>query len=174
MSTDTNLFGKTFDQQLQLNGGDMVNRDISPNRRITAEMVFEPLGTGIRVTARDESHALLWGFVGSKGMLAEIHCPVAVYQTLHNLIAEELQKRGRPVPDQVDPILAAERAVIELEKTAAWLKKSLQVKNVSAATTERARAIAQIALDANRQINLEATSLKGMKSRNEPNSSADA
>lgn len=167
MTTEPNLFGKTFDQQVQMAGDQIGYRDISPNRRITAHVVFEPLGPRIRVTARDESHALLWGFVGCKEMLKEFHCPVAVYDTLKGLISEELEKRGSAVPDSEDPLVAAERAVNDLQKTVAWLKKSLQVIKVSTATVDRARAIAQIASDANRQINLEATSLTGMKSRTE-------
>jgi hypothetical protein len=170
MATEPSLFGKTFDQQVQISGDEIANHDISPNRRVTAQLVFEPLGPRIRVTARDESHAILWGFVGCKEMLKEIHCPVAVYETLRGLVAEELQKLGSLVPDKEDPLLAAERAVSELEKTVAWLKKSLVVKKVSEATVERAKSIAQIAADANRQINLEATSVRGMKPRAEPES----
>ena len=159
------LFRKTFDQQLLLTGGDIANRDISPNRRIVGEIVFEPMGSGVRVTARDESHRLLWGFVGSEGMLKQIHCPVAVYDTLQDLISQELRKVGSPAPERGDPVTAAESAIKKLEGTVRWLKKSMRVKKVSEATKDRARSIARLASDADRQMNLDAASLKGMKSR---------
>jgi len=53
MSKEPDLFGKTFDQQLQVAGDEIAERDISPNRRIPGEVVFEPVMNGVRVTARD-------------------------------------------------------------------------------------------------------------------------
>ena len=47
---DLILRPKTFDQQIQLLGDNIVNEDIWPNRRIAGEIVFEPLGNGVRVT----------------------------------------------------------------------------------------------------------------------------
>jgi hypothetical protein len=159
------LYGKTFDQQM-LAGVDH-NSDLSPNRRIPAEIVFEPVGSGIRVTARDESHAVLWGFIGSKGMLADAHGSIAVYTTLKELINEELAKWELPVLEKEDSATAAQDAIRELEDTVKWLKRSLNVKKASEATKERARSIARIVADANKQIDIEASSLKGMKSRND-------
>ena len=210
MAQDQYLFGKTFDQQLEVVGKNIAAHDITPNRRIPAEIVFEqngarirvtaydaknrvlfqgddkkteenvkpkrvkgevifePMGSGVRVTARDESHKVLWGYVGSKETVAQIHCLVATYDTLQNLVSEELEKRGLLVPETVDPVAAAQKAVDSLEKTVQWLRAALEVKKVSDATLERARVVARIATDANRQITLEAATLKGMKSRSEP------
>lgn len=159
--SDSSPYRKTFDQQLQLMGDDVVNQDVWPNRRIAGEIVFEPLGNGVRVTARDEAHRVLWGFVSSKETLNQAHCLVGVYDTFRNLIAEELQTRGLATPAEVDPIKEAETAIARLENTIDSLKKSIQVKKVSEATIERARAVARIASEADQQITLFAANLKG-------------
>jgi hypothetical protein len=210
MTEIPDLFGKTFDQQLAVTRGDIQARDITPNRRIPAEIVFEPIGsriqvtaydanndilfqgddkkteenatpqrikgevvfepmrTGVRVTARDGSHKVLWGYVGSKETVKQIHCLVATYDTLQVMIAEELEKRGLLSPETIDPLDAAKAAISSLEETIQWLKAGLEVKKISDATLERARAIARMAGDANRQMRLEGGSLKGMKSTTEP------
>jgi len=67
MSKEPDLFGKTFDQQLQVAGDEIEKKNISPNRRISGEVAFEPVLNGVRVTARDSQHRVLWGFIGSKG-----------------------------------------------------------------------------------------------------------
>ncbi len=168
MAQDKDLFGKTFDQQLDVAGKDITERDISPNRRVAGEIVFEPLGTGVRVTARDADHRVLWGYVGAKETVKQIHCLVAVYDSLQAMLAEELVKCGLFTQETEDPIRAAQAALDKIEKTARWLRDSLDVKKVSEATTERARTIARIVSDADRQITLEAETLKGMKSKSEP------
>ena len=209
MPKDQALFGKTFDQQIHAAGGNIEARDITPNRRIPAELVFEPfgarvqvtaydannhvlfqrddkkteenaapmhikgevvfepMGTGVRVTARDEKHKVLWGYVGSKETIKQIHCLVATYDTLQDLVAEELEKCGLLVPDVRDPIDTAREAIDALQETVQRLRGGLDVKKVSDATLERARAIARMATDANRQLTLEASTLKGMKSKTE-------
>lgn len=210
MAHDQDLFGKTFDQQVLAVGKDIAVRDITPNRRIPAEIVFEPtgsrvrvtaydennhilfqrddkktedniapkrirgevvfepMGSGVRVTARDEDHKMLWGYVGSKETAPQIHCLVAVYDTFQATLKHELEKRGLIKPEKVDPIKDAKNAINSLEKTVKWLRDGLEVKNVSDATLERARTIARILSDADRQISLEASALKGMKSKTEP------
>jgi len=216
MTKDQDLFGKTFDQQLAATGENILARDIAPNRRIPAEIVFEPMGAriqvtaydtenrvlfqrddkkteenatprrikgevifepmgnGVRVTARDESHKVLWGYVGSKETVKQIHCLVATYDTLQDRIAEELEKRGLLVPETNDPRDAAKAAIASLEETIQWLRAGLEVKKTSDATLERARAIARMARDANRQLQLEGGTLKGMKSKTEPEGAGDS
>lgn len=211
-----NLFGKTFDQQLAATGGDIAARDITPNRRIPAEIVFErigarvqvtaydaanrvlfqrddkktednatprrikgevvfePMGDGVRVTARDDSHQVLWGYVGSKETVKQIHCLVATYDTLQDMIAEELERRGLLVPETTDPVDVARGALAALEETIQWLKAGLDVAKTSDATLERARVIGRMATDANRQLRLEGGTLKGMKSRSEPEGASDS
>ena len=61
MSKEPDLFGKTFDQQLQVAGDEIEKKNISPNRRISGEVAFEPVLNGVRVTARDSQHRVLWG-----------------------------------------------------------------------------------------------------------------
>jgi hypothetical protein len=68
----------------------------------------------------------------------------------------------------------ARAALDELEKTVQWLRTSLDVKKVSDATAERARTIARIVSDADRQIALEAAALKGMKPKSEQPAPGDA
>ena len=94
MPQEQDLFGKTFDQQLEATDGNVAGHDIAPNRRIAGEIVLEPTESGIRVTARDAEHRVLWGYVGSKETTQQIHCWVATYDTLQNLVAEELEKRN--------------------------------------------------------------------------------
>lgn len=172
--TEANLYRQTFDQQLKQVGDDIVSQDIWPNRRIAGEIVFEPLGNGVRVTARDETHRVLWGFVSSKETLGQVHSLVAIYDTLRNLIAEELQKRGLSAPGDTDPIKDAETALSRLENSISLLKKSIQVKKVSEATIERARAVARIASEMDQQIAMFATNIKGAKTRVELNSSDES
>ena len=167
---EQDLFGTlTFDQQCKIAGQDITNRDIAPNRRIAAEIVFEPLDLGIRVTARDADHRVLWGYIGTRETVRQVHCEVAVYDTLQELLAGELRNRGLlESGDAKDPIAAASAAIDELEKTAKRLRDSIDVKTITEATKERARMIARIVADGNRQISLEAGMLKGMKAKGEP------
>ncbi len=158
---DPELFGKTFDQQLDLAGHTIGDRDIAPNRRIPGEIVFEPLLNGVRVTARDNNHRVLWGFIGSIGMLKLDHCPIAVYETLQGLLSEDLKKHELPAPKKADPMAAAEQAISALRETADKLREAITVKKVSQATIERATAIARVANDANRMILLETSSFAG-------------
>lgn len=209
MSSERDLFGKTFDQQLALAGKNIEAQDITPNLRIKAEILFEPVGgrvkmtvydsTGrrlcegdvredeqfdaprrikgevileplgrtVRVTARDEEHRILWGYVASKETLKQIHCLVAVYETLRGLIAEELERRGSLVSDTADPVESAKAAIAALEETTQWIKASLDVKRLTDATQDRAKAIARMVADVNRQLLLEATTLRGMKPKTE-------
>lgn len=167
MPEQNELFGKTFDQQVIATGGDIDDKAITPNRRIVGEVVFEPMGTGIRVTARDGRHRMLWGFVGCAESVNQVHCLVAVYETLQCLLGEELRRGGLPAPAPTDPTKDAQQALDELEKTVSWLRRSLGVKKVTAPALERAGAVARIAWDANQQITLEAAALKGMKPRPE-------
>lgn len=165
---ERDISGKTYDQQLELAGDGVANLDISPNRRVPGEMVFEPLGTGVRVTARDECHRTLWGFVASKPMLDEVHCLVAVYDPLFRLIKEELERHRLPAPEDSEPLAAARRNIAQLEETLRHLKRSLDVKEVKAPTLDRARVIARMTGEALRQIGLDSEGLKGMKSRSAP------
>ena len=165
MPQEQDLFGKTFDQQLEATGGNLTGHDIAPNRRIAGEIVLEPTESGIRVTARDAEHCVLWGYVGSKETTQQIHCWVATYDTLQNLVAEELEKRSLIARESQDPVGAAHRALEAVEKTIKWLRRGLEVKDVTRATLERARTIARIVSDADRQMTHEASTLKGLKSK---------
>jgi hypothetical protein len=161
------LLGRTYDQQLEIVGEDITKVDIAPNRRVAGEIVFEPMGTGVRVTARDGSHKVLWGFVASSGMLDQVHCLVAIYDPLARLIVEELEKCALPAPTHGDPVTEAERTIDNLEETIKWLKESLHVRHRSQAAVDRATLIARIASEALRQITLDAEMLKGMKPKSE-------
>jgi len=204
MSKEPDLFGKTFDQQVMLAGTDILARDITPNRRIPAEItfeptgsrvrvtafdqkgeilfqrddkkteqnadarrisgevVFEPMATGVRVTARDNEHKVLWGYVGAKETLPQIHCLVAIYDTLQALLGEELDKRGLIIPEERDPLEEAARRLSDLQGTLHKLRDCILVQKREDATDSRARAIARLAGDANKLINLELASLGPM------------
>ncbi len=155
------LFGKTYDQQAEAAGDSFTTADIHPNRRLLAEVVFEPVVGGVRVTARDGQHHMLWGFVGSIGMMTQIHTPVAIYDTLRTLLSEELVKTRLPVADAPDIMQSAKDAIESLRDTLRRLERSLDVKKVEAATRDRAKAIASTVNDARRQIHLEISVPKG-------------
>lgn len=178
MSNQPDLFIKTFDQQLSIAKDSINNVDISPNRREIGEVVFEPVLRGVRVTARDVNHRVLWGFIGSKEMITQIHCPVAVYETLQSLIDEELKKNNVLPRDPVDPIKAAQQALDNLQDTIKVLRNSIttnevkeaekrgsSTEDVGDATKKRASTIARLVNDADRMIWLEASSLRGMKKK---------
>lgn len=166
-SEDAGLFGKTFDQQLKSTGGKIDGHDISPNRRIAGEIILEPLGSGVRVTARDSDHRVLWGFVASRETVTQVHCEIATYDTLQQLIADTLVMPELLPVIEGDQIIAAGHAVGSLEKLTQQLLASLAVIKVTQATHERARAIARIVRDAERQISIEVGVMKGMKSKTE-------
>lgn len=162
MTTDQRLFGKTFDQQVDIAGDGIADRDIDPNRMVAASIIFEPMlhggRGGVRITARDGQHKVLWGFVACHEMLSQNHCPVAVYDTLRGMISAELERHKLPSPSSDDDLAAAKHAIAALEETVAKLKKSIEVKKVSTATTDRAAVIARVMRDANRMIELETSS----------------
>lgn len=155
MPKQTDLLGKTFDQQVAAMRGKLADKDIRPNRMILGEVILEPVSKGIRVTARNDSHRLLWGFIASKDMLQQMHCPVAVYDTLRTVVADELKKHSLSSLDDVDPLESAKRAMTQLQQKIQELSKSLEVKKVSDATRERARTIGSVVNDACRLIDLQ-------------------
>lgn len=159
MTEKPSFSAKTFDQQLEVAGEDVTARDISPNRLLAGEVVFEPVLNGVRVTARDAHHRTLWGFIASKGMLNQPYCPVAVYETLQEILAEELIKHHLPADEAQEPLVRANRALDALEETLARLRALITVKKTSDATEARARAIARLALDANTMVSFEISSL---------------
>ena len=65
---------------------------------------------------------MLWGFVGSTGMMTQIHTPVAVYDTLRAIVSEELAKQRLPVADTSALAIGIETKAtigIEIEATPA-------------------------------------------------------
>ena len=163
MKKRQDLSGKTFDQQLELIGNEVGNSDLSPNVLIPGEIVLEPMGRGVRVTARDGNHRILWGFTASKDMLNQPHCPVAIYSLLQELLARELKRYDLPYSKDEKTMEDAERAIAALQAGVDSLKASIKVKKVSAQTRERAYAIACIAKDANRTLSLESSYTLGKK-----------
>lgn len=157
---DSELFGKTFDQQVKAADGNLEGRDTYPNHRIKGEVVFEPLRGGVRVTARDEEHRLLWGYIGSRPTLEMDHCLVAIYGKLQDVLRQQLKERGLPTGSEKDPIEDAQQALRRLEEVTADLKDSLDVKKVSDATRNRAEVIACVTADALKQIDLAKSMLK--------------
>jgi len=153
---EADLFGKTYDQQMKATGGQSEGVDIAPNRRIAAEVVFEPVLNGVRVTARDANHRLLWGFIGSQGMLEHNYCPVAVYETLQEHLSVALVRHNLPAPEPGDPLVDAGEALAALEATVRSLRDAIKIKKVTKPAVDRARVIARLARDADRAIRLEA------------------
>jgi hypothetical protein len=145
---------RMFDQMLEDNGG-KVPADISPNRLMAGEVVFEPLGSGIRVSGRTEQHELLWGLVCSKGMLDQPHASIAVYAALRDEVEQALAARGLPIADPVDAVDAALTAISRLEAFLAAARKKITVKKISPETRSRAAVIAKAVGDAHQMVTLE-------------------
>lgn len=137
---------------------------MAQRRRIKAEVVFEPVNAGVRVTARDSDQRLLWGYIGSKETTNQKHCTVAIYETLQALLVDELKKCQLMDSKSKDPTATALAALDQLEKTTRWLRGSLTVKKTTEASLERASLIAGIAADADLQIRHATEGLRGMKS----------
>jgi hypothetical protein len=145
---------RLFEQMLEDHGGE-VPPDISPNQQISGEVIFEPLGAGIRVTGRTEKHHLLWGLVCSKGMLEQPHGSIAIYSALREAVEKALVSEGLPVTESLDSVKAALSAITKAEKFLKAARKNITVKKVSPETRVRAAVIAKAVGDAFRMVTLE-------------------
>ena len=150
----------TFDQILVANNGDIRGVSVKPNTLVPAELVFEPVHNGKRVTFRQADHRVLCAFIASQGMMSNLNTTVAVYTGMQELLRSELTNAVTKEEAQVED---AERAIQDLEKTVAWLRRSIQVIKETEATRQRAYAVVRLAQDACCLIQNEASSFKGMK-----------
>jgi hypothetical protein len=145
---------RLFEQMLEDHGG-KVPPDITPNQQICGEVIFEPLGAGIRVTGRTEKHQLLWGLVCSKGMLEQPHGSIAIYSALREAVEKALVSEGLPVTESRDSVDAALAAITKAEKFLKAAKKKITVKKASPETRTRAAVIAKAVSDAFQMVTLE-------------------
>jgi hypothetical protein len=145
---------RLFEQMLEDNAG-KVPPDISPNQQICGEVIFEPLGAGVRVTGRNETHQLLWGLVCSKGMLEQPHGSIAIYSALREAVEKALVSEGLPVSESRDSVDDALAAITKAEKFLKAAKKNITVKKVSPETRSRAAVIAKAVTDAFQMVTLE-------------------
>ena len=145
---------RLFEQMLEDHGG-KVPPDITPNQQICGEVIFEPLGAGIRVTGRTEKHQLLWGLVCSRGMLEQPHGSIAIYSALREAVEKALVSEGLPVTESRDSVDAALAAITKAEKFLKAAKKKITVKKVSPETGTRAALIAKAVSDAFQMVTLE-------------------
>ena len=145
---------RLFEQMLEDNGG-KVPADISPNQQMCGEVVFEPLGAGIRVTGRTEDHKLLWGLVCSKGMLEQPHGSIAIYSALREQVEKALVFEGLSVSEPRDSVDAALAAINKAEAFLKAARKDIMVKKPSAKTGFRAAVITKAVGDAFQMVTLE-------------------
>jgi hypothetical protein len=145
---------RLFEQMLEDNAG-KVPPDISPNQQICGEVIFEPLGAGIRVTGRTETHQVLWGLVCSRGMLEQPHGSIAIYSALREAVEKALVSEGLPVTESRDSVDAAMAAITKAEQFLKAAKKNITVKKVSPETRARAAVIAKAVSDAFQMVTLE-------------------
>lgn len=145
---------RLFEQMLEDHGG-KVPPDISPNQQICGEVIFEPLGAGIRVTGRTVNHQLLWGLVCSKGMLEQPHGSIAIYSALRDAVEKALISEGLPVSEPRDSVDAAFASIKKAEAFLRAAKKNITVKKISPETGSRAAAIAKAVSDAFQMVTLE-------------------
>jgi hypothetical protein len=117
---------------------DFVDTSLMENSKIIpGEIVFEPLMGGLRVTARDQNHTVLWGFVASKSMIERHPCPVAIHTTLKKIITKELAKHNLETSKEINYVEEALRNINKLQKKLNDLKKLLKVKKVTDATNNK-------------------------------------
>ena len=57
---------------------------------LEGRIVIEPMGNGVRVTARAKDDRLLWGFVASQLAFDSPHALVAIYEALRKDVVEQL------------------------------------------------------------------------------------
>ena len=145
---------RLFEQMLEDNGG-KVPPDISPNQQMCGEVIFEPLGAGIRVTGRTEKHKLLWGLVCSKGMLEQPHGSIAIYSALREQVEKALVFEGLSVSEPRDSVDAALAAINKAEAFLKAARKDITVKKPSAKTGFRAAVITKAVGDAFQMVTLE-------------------
>jgi hypothetical protein len=142
----TNLI--TLDQQIDAYGTEVEPEVIAPNKLIPTRLGLEPMGAGVRITARDHDGRTLWGVVASKPMLKDGEFPVGAYDRLLELLAEY----GVDVaPDPVDPKDLVNQALADLDavvQTVDELRASLAVKSPSEATARRAEIVRSAAREA--------------------------
>ena len=113
-------------------------RDIPSGARvIDGAIVTEPLGAGIRVTARDSRDRLLWGYVAGQISLDSPHVLVATYETLRKHVIDELpsyvdSNAGTPATTQCLDAIASISAMLEK------VRDRLSPKTISDKTEKRA------------------------------------
>ena len=145
---------RMFDQMLEDHQGN-IPPDILPNQQICGEVIFEPLGAGVRVTGRTEQHQLLWGLVCSKGRLEQPHGSIAIYSALRDEVEKALVSEGLPVSEARDSVEAALDAIKKAEAFLKAAKKKITVKKVSSETRSRAAVILKAVSDALQMVTLE-------------------
>lgn len=106
-------------------------------RVIDGAIVTEPLGAGIRVTARDSRDRLLWGYVAGQISLDSPHVLVATYETLRQHVIVELPSYvdgnvGSPATTQCLDAIASISAMLEK------VRERLSPKTISDKTEKRA------------------------------------
>lgn len=106
-------------------------------RVIDGAIITEPLGAGVRVTARDSKDRLLWGYVAGQISLDAPHVLVATYETLRQQVIGELPSyvdshAGTPATKQCLDALAAITVMLDR------VRERLSPKAISDKTEKRA------------------------------------
>lgn len=128
---------RTFDD---LSDDGEVQRRAAPDRGrvIDGCIVTEPLGGGIRVTARGHDNKLLWGFVAGQLAMDSPHVLVATYESLRTSIIVDLpsyvDKKNDGTPKTQQCLEAIESITDMLGK----VRDKLSPKHVTDKTEKRA------------------------------------
>ncbi len=136
------------------------NRELATQpHTVLGEVILEPVHAGIRVTARDQQHHILWGYVASDDTLSHIHTEVATYSTLREIIKDELEKLALHTKSTTDPFIDAQRAIIDLRELLNKLDDCVNVSTREDTAAHRASRIKRIADDAKRMLEEELSQL---------------
>lgn len=138
----------TLDQQIAAHGHEPTPENCGVNTLIPAKLGLEPMGSGVRVTARDEQGQTLWGVVASLPMLSSGECPVAIYDRLMELLKEKGIGGQSEELSHEESVNRAQTTLEELRTTIASLQNGLDVKKPSEATARRADQLYRAARDA--------------------------
>jgi hypothetical protein len=128
---------RTFDDMAD--GGEVQQGSAPPGGRvIDGFIVTEPLGGGVRVTARGHDNKLLWGFVAGQLAMDSPHVLVATYESLRTSVIIDLpsyvDKKNDGAPKTKQCLEAIESITAMLGK----VRDKLSPKQITDKTEKRA------------------------------------
>lgn len=143
----------TFDQITNLNNGVVDGVDLGPNFRLKAEVVVEPVATGVLVSVRDEGHRSLISFIVNKSAVSNLTSQVAVLAPMRNILKSRVGKVEGTGASRVDPKSARDAIDCFSNGILDEMRRDVSPKVESEATCARAAVVIDALSDARKIIN---------------------